>query len=152
MPYCDQDMPSHNSVQGRLVAGIVDVPGGLSLLIGSACVDVNEGMPAQNRHLLHSWAMLAMECSACTRHWLLGGDFNNLPDEVQASGVDDMLGAVVVAPTARAGTCTQGKGTRRRTKRHRGDTEAEEHARRKKRHRPKKYKNSKSPCAEQAIF
>ncbi len=89
---------------GRAVAAVVDIPGCRPILAVSAYLYDGQGLSPRNRQILGN-------IGACVQmqggRWqtIIGGDFNNEPQEVAAVGMHDDIGALVVHPSTRRGTC-----------------------------------------------
>ena len=67
--------PSHVVVPARLVAGVLDLPGGASLLVGGAYFHAGQALSSANRIILSRWAD-TVRCFSPEGSHLLGADFN----------------------------------------------------------------------------
>ena len=86
----------------KACAAKLDFPGGRRTLVVSAYLKCSVGLNQENLRTLNAIgsAVTSWKGSA-----IVGGDFNNLPEDVAASGIAAAMGTVVVAPIAPRGTC-----------------------------------------------
>ena len=103
---------SHVISPGRLVAGYVDYPGGLSVLVGSCYLHDGQGLSRANRGILLKWATLTVATTEAAPCWLLGGDFNIQPEILVQDGLPERLAGKLVAMSGNAGTCVMAKATK----------------------------------------
>ena len=87
---------SHVIDPSRLVAGLLDLPEGRALLVGSAYFHVGQALSPRNKGLLAAWAAVVRRHSPHGCH-LLGADFNMPPAVVRASGAPELMAAEVVS-------------------------------------------------------
>ncbi|CAK0865267.1 unnamed protein product, partial [Prorocentrum cordatum] len=91
--------------KGRLAIGWVRARGKdlgkEGLTIGTAYLWVSEGMTDRNRAILRNFTTAA---AAAGKYWILGGDFNMDPAELQHTGVVNRMDGAIVFDTSR-GSC-----------------------------------------------
>ncbi|CAK0818215.1 unnamed protein product [Prorocentrum cordatum] len=94
----------------RLAIGWVDALGKQGITIGTAYLRVSEGMTDRNRAILRSFNTAAM---AAGKHWILGGDFNMDPAELQQTGVINRMEGTTVLDTSRGSCVSSGEARHR---------------------------------------
>ena len=90
--------------QGRMVAGLVNAIGNLTLVVYSGYLYESEGLSERNFQLLQA---VAENAKGHALPWVLGADFNMPPDRLQQSGFLAKADAAIVHTKLLIGTCFQ---------------------------------------------
>ena len=85
----------------RVCAAKPDFPGGRRTLVIATYLKCSVGLNQENVRLLGA---IGSAISRWGGQAIVGGDFNNVPDDMAASGIADAMGTRVVAPFAPRGT------------------------------------------------
>ena len=88
---------------GRVAGAKVILPGGRSIAVYSVYMRVGEKLSLVNRAIL---AKLAEHVQSHDWEWLIGGDFNMHPRELEAAAFTTGIGGLIKAPTS--ATCMMG--------------------------------------------
>ena len=92
---------------GRLIAGLVEPPGFLQILVASIYIVLGKGLGVESLELLEQ---LGGIIAARESPFIVGGDFQITPWQLEDTGFADKVGGPILAPSKGLGTCRAASG------------------------------------------